>query len=196
MAEILIIEDNTALRTEIQKHLEGKGHSVTCAVDGAEGYETLKSIPFDVIILDIRMPGMQGTDVLKKVAETLPCHPPIIVVTGHGDKDTAIAALHFGAFDFIEKPFKPSTLDGAVDKALTERKQDALSFRSFLDTNQKEELTPREREVAFLAAEGLSNEEIAERLALGNETVKSHLKKIFRKLGVTNRTTLAARIRK
>ncbi len=52
MAEILIVEDNTALRTEMQKHLEGKGHSITCASDGVEGYETLKSIPFDVIILD------------------------------------------------------------------------------------------------------------------------------------------------
>lgn len=196
MAEILIIEDNHELRTELAKHLERTGHIVTCASDGTEGYETLSRVPFDVIILDIRLPGIQGTDVLKKISESLPCHPPVIMVTGHGDKDNAIAAVHFGAFDFIEKPFKPSTLDASIGKALTDGKGEASRFRAYLEANQQEELTPREREVAFLAAEGLSNEQIAERLALGAETVKSHLKKIFKKLGVQNRTALSARLRK
>ncbi len=196
MAEILIIEDNSTLRQEIRRHFESLGHEVTCASDGTEGMETLMRVPFDVVVLDIRLPGIQGTDVLKKLNESLPCRPPIIVVTGHGDKANAIAAVHFGAFDFIEKPFNPADLEKSVDRALTLGKANAQSYRAYLEANEHEELTEREREVAFLATEGLSNEEIASRLGLGLETVKSHLKKVFRKLAVTNRTALASKLRK
>ena len=69
MAEILIIEDNSTLRQEIRRHFETLGHEVTCASDGAEGMETLMRIPFDVVVLDIRLPGIQGTDVLKRLNE-------------------------------------------------------------------------------------------------------------------------------
>lgn len=196
MAEILIVEDDLKLRTEIQKHLESGGHGVACCADGQEGLQTLKDVGCDVMILDIRLPGLSGIDVLKQIHDSLPSHPPIIIITGHGDKQNAIQAVHFGAFDFLEKPFTPENLDQSVSRALQEKKQDVLNFRSYVSTAQSGDLTARESEVAVLAAEGLSNEEIAARLSLGAETVKSHLKKIFRKLGVTNRTALAAKIRK
>lgn len=196
MAEILIIEDDLRLRTELEKHLERNGHTICCCSDGTEGLATLQQIAFDIIILDVKLPGISGTDVLREVAQTLPCHPPIIVVTGHGDKETAIKAVHFGAFDFIEKPFTPQALDHTIERAMNEKKQDMLNYRAYLSTAKSGELTSRESEVAYLAAEGLSNEEIATRLALGSETVKSHLKKIFRKLGVANRTALSTKLRK
>jgi len=194
MAEILLIEDDLRLRAEIQKFLEKQGHGVFCCADGAEGLQTLREVGFDIVISDIRLPGLSGTDLLKEVHQTLPTHPPIILITGHGDKQSAIQAVHFGAFDFIEKPFTPQALDGSVQRALSEKKHDIASFRNYVANAQSGELTPRENEVALFAAEGLSNEEIAERLSLGAETVKSHLKKIFRKLGVANRTALAAKI--
>jgi DNA-binding NarL/FixJ family response regulator len=131
---------------------------------------------------------------LREVAATLPTHPPIILITGHGDKETAIKAVHFGAFDFLEKPFAPRVLDNSIERALVEKKQDILNYKSYLAMPEKEGLTAREKEVAYFAADGLSNEEIAERLELGTETVKTHLKKIFRKLGVDNRTSLSNKL--
>lgn len=194
MAEILLIEDDLRLRAEIQKFLEKQGHGVFCCADGSEGLQTLKEVGFDVVISDIKLPGMSGTELLKEVHQSLPSHPPIIIITGHGDKQNAIQAVHFGAFDFIEKPFTPQALDTSIQRALNEKKHDIASFRNFVTHAQSGDLTPRENDVAQLAAEGLSNEEIAERLKLGAETVKSHLKKIFRKLGVANRTALTAKI--
>jgi DNA-binding NarL/FixJ family response regulator len=196
MAEILLIEDDLRLRTELEKHLEKGGHGVCGTADGKEGLETLTQIAFDVVILDVRLPGMSGTEVLKEVAEHFPCHPPLIIITGHGDKETAIKAVHFGAFDFLEKPFTPQALDHSISRALTEKREDALKYKAHLATTKAGSLTARESEVATLAAEGWSNEEIGQRLSMGSETVKSHLKKIFRKLGVPNRTALSSRLRK
>lgn len=196
MAEILIIEDDIRLRAQIQKYLESKGHGVDFATDGKEGLESIQQIAYDVIVMDVKLPVMSGTEVLGEVAKTLPVHPPIIIITGHGDKDTAIKAVHFGAFDFIEKPFHPPTLDQSIQRAITEKKQDILAFKAYVSMPENKGLTEREKEVAFFAADGLSNEEIAERLSLGSETVKSHLKKIFKKLGVTNRVSLLSKLRK
>lgn len=196
MAEILIIEDDLRLRGELQKHLEKQGHGVLCCAEGAEGMQTLKEVGCDIVILDIKLPGISGIDVLRDMHDNLPCHPPTIIITGHGDKENAIKAVHFGAFDFIEKPFTPQALDTSIQRALNEKKQEMQNFRAYVSASSSGEMTSRESEVAVLAAEGLSNEEIASRLQLGTETVKSHLKKIFRKLGVSNRTALAAKIRK
>ena len=194
MAEILLVEDDMRLRSEIEKFLESKGHDVALALDGEEAWSSIQQMAFDVIVMDIKLPGKSGTEVLKAVAEQLPCRPPIILITGHGDKETAIQALKYGAFDFLEKPFAPPLLEKAIEKAMSEKRQDILNYRVLKSNETQGELTVREREVAVLAGEGLSNEEIANRLQLGSETVKTHLKKIFRKLGVSNRTTLSAKM--
>jgi DNA-binding NarL/FixJ family response regulator len=196
MAEILIIEDDIRLRSEIQKFLESNGHGVSVAGDGKEGLKSIQQIGYDVVVMDVKLPEMSGTEVLKEISEALPAHPPIIIITGHGDKETAIKAVHFGAFDFLEKPFNPPALTTSINRALTEKKQDILNFKAYLAMPQNEGLTAREREVAYFAADGLSNDEIAVKLSLGSETVKTHLKKIFRKLGVTNRASLSNKLRK
>jgi len=196
MAEILIIEDDLKLRSELEKHLQNGGHGILGCSDAREALQTLREIAFDVIVLDIKLPGLSGTDFMKEVVETLPCHPPLIIITGHGDKQTAIKAVHFGAFDFLEKPFTPHSLDSCIGRALVEKKQEILNYRTLVSSANSGELTTRESEVAMLAAEGMSNEEIASRLQLGTETVKSHLKKIFRKVGVTNRTALSSKLKR
>ncbi|MBI4404986.1 MAG: response regulator transcription factor [Deltaproteobacteria bacterium] len=194
MADILIIEDDLKLRTELQRHLEAQEHGVICASDGREGLTALQELSCDVAILDIRLPVMSGTEVLKLVHATLPLHPPIIIITGHGDKEIAIQSLHFGAFDFIEKPFAPHILDEAIGRAVTEKKQEILRRKAQIESMRSGVLTKRESEVATLASQGLTNEDIAQKLELTSETVKSHLKNIFKKLGVSNRTALSNRL--
>ncbi len=196
MADILLIEDDLALRTELEKFLEFKGHQVTCAEDGRQGLCEIQKTAYDVILLDVKLPEMNGTDVLKNVSATTASHPPIIIITGHGSKEMVLQAIHFGAFDFLEKPFTPELLIKTVDRALLEKKQDRATYRLQLANSKHSGLTERESEVAALAALGMSNDEIALKLSLQAETVKSHLKSVFRKMGVSNRTELSAHFRK
>lgn len=194
-SEILIIEDDSKLRGQIQAYLSQKGYQVQGASDGWEGIDLLASHGCDAVILDVKLPGISGTDVLRKIATSYRFHPPVIIITGHGDKALAIEALRFGAFDFLEKPFHPQLLVDTVQRALHEKSQDIRSFRTQLTQVGSGQLTLRESEVAQLAASGLSNDQIAEKLSVGAETVKTHLKNIFKKLGVENRTTLSARLK-
>lgn len=196
MAEVLIVEDDFKLKTNISNYLQQKGHETEQASDGWEGLEKLTSSGCDVVVLDIRLPGLQGIDVLRKITTTFLNHPPIIIITGHGDKVVAIEALRFGAFDFLEKPFHPELLLKAIERAISQRKPEISAFRASLLNGNSEKLTERELEVAQLASQGLSNEAIAEKLTIGAETVKTHLKHIYRKLGVDNRTSLTARLAK
>jgi len=192
VAEILLIEDDLRLRNEVQGHLEQTGHDVLCASDGEEGLNSLRELGCHVVILDIRLPDLSGIEVLRRMAQRFPSHPPVIIMTGHADKETAIRALRFGAFDLLEKPFMPQALDTSISRALLEKRQDLIGFKNFLSTSKGEKLTQRENEVAHLAAQGLSTGEIGQKLSLGTETIKSHLKKVFRKLGVRNRAALGA----
>lgn len=195
MADILIIEDDLTLCTQIARHLETSGHHTLTCDQGRAAIKTLKDSGCDVIVLDIRLPGISGIDVLRQIA-SFPFHPPVIIMTGHGDKLTAIEAIRFGAFDFLEKPFNPGLLDSAIARALENKHDDIRKFRAMNGVSSaSEELTGREREVATLTSSGLTNEQIAGKLMIAPETVKFHLKAIFRKLGVENRVKLAARLK-
>lgn len=193
--EILIIEDDSKLRSQIHTYLSQKGFEPQVASDGWEGTDLLASNGCDGIILDVKLPGISGIDVLRKISTTYKFHPPVIIITGHGDKALAIEALRFGAFDFIEKPFHPQVLVDTLLRALHDKAQDVRSFRAQLTQVGSGQLTLRESQVAQLAAAGLSNDQIATQLTVGSETVKTHLKNIFKKLGVENRTTLSARLK-
>ncbi len=195
MSDILLIEDDLNLRKQIEQFLEKNGHQVVVATDIEEGLNLLLKSPLDIVITDVKLPGRPGTVFLQEMALALPVYPPVIVITGHADKNMAIQALRYGAFDFIEKPLSPPILERAIQRALMAKQQEILKYKAYLSNSETTELTEREKEVAYLAAEGLSNEEIGDRLTLGTETIKSHLKKIFRKLGVSNRAALSNKLK-
>ncbi len=196
MAEILIIEDDLALSALIKTYFESKQFGVTTAPLGEEGISLLETTAFDAVVMDVKMPGMSGTEALKKIKEKFSYHPPVILITGHGDKAVALEALRNGAFDMIEKPFSPSVLEATVLKAISEKSSDIKSFKSLKLAVSESTLSPRESEIALLASEGLTNEEIGIRLKIGTETVKTHLKNAFRKLGADNRSELAHKFKK
>ena len=119
MAHILVIDDEKAIRNTLKEILEYEKHRVSLAPNGLEGLELLKKEQFDALLLDIKMEGMDGMEVLEQVAKEWP-DLPVIMISGHGTVDTAVKAIKMGAFDFIEKPLDLNrlliTLRNAMDK--------------------------------------------------------------------------------
>lgn len=119
MSRILVIDDERAIRNSLKEILEYEKHEVELAEDGPSGIELVKAGNFDVILCDIKMPQMDGIEVLEALQES---HPeiPVIMISGHGNIDTAVEAIKKGAFDFIEKPLDLNriliTLRNATDK--------------------------------------------------------------------------------
>lgn len=105
MARILIIEDEAAIRRVLNKILteENKGYEVFEAEDGVTGMEIMKNEDFDLVLCDIKMPKMDGVEVLEAIKKIKP-EMPIVMISGHGDLDTAVNTMRLGAFDYISKP--------------------------------------------------------------------------------------------
>jgi two-component system, NtrC family, nitrogen regulation response regulator NtrX len=103
MATILVIDDEKSIRNTLQEVLAYEGHKVDLATNGSEGLELFDKGEYDVVLCDIKMPGMDGIEVLEKMHERN--HDvPVIMISGHGNIDTAVEAIKKGAYDFIEKP--------------------------------------------------------------------------------------------
>jgi two-component system, NtrC family, nitrogen regulation response regulator NtrX len=117
MATILVIDDEKSIRSTLKEVLEYEKHTVIVAEDGIVGLEAVTANNFDVALCDIKMPGIDGIEVLEKMQERKP-ELPVIMISGHGNIDTAVEAIKKGAFDFIEKPLDLNRLLITVRNAL------------------------------------------------------------------------------
>ena len=102
--QILLIDDEQDVRLSLSKFLGRLGHSITCAPNAAEGLISFNTIDFDVVISDIRMPGMDGLELLQQIKSVQNSPVSVIIITGHGDMEKAITALKYGAYDYLQKP--------------------------------------------------------------------------------------------
>ena len=137
-----------------------------------------------VLVLDVRMPGMTGIELFDALLGRKALLP-VVFLTGHGDVDMAVHALKRGAYDFLQKPVDPVTLNAVVEAAVRHARTLAESKRKVEETKAiYESLTPREREVVRLAALDRSNKVIGEELGISLPTVKMHRGNGFQKLGV------------
>ncbi len=120
MPRILIIDDERAIRNSLKDILELEHYEVDTAEDGKQGLEQLKNSTYDAILCDIKMPQMDGIEVLGKIIEGN-FDTPVIMISGHGTIDTAVEAIKKGAFDYIEKPPDLNrmliTIRNALDKS-------------------------------------------------------------------------------
>ena len=105
MASILIIDDDKAIRKTLTEILRYEGYKVDEAADGEEGLRKFSSTAYDLVLCDVKMPKMDGIEFLEKSKMINP-DVPIIVISGHGNIETAVEAVKKGAFDFISKPLK------------------------------------------------------------------------------------------
>ncbi|MEW6428120.1 MAG: sigma-54 dependent transcriptional regulator [Thermodesulfobacteriota bacterium] len=115
--KILIVDDEASIRESVAGVLSDEGFTPTAAEDAVRGLELLAREEFDLVLLDIWMPGMDGMEALKQIRETLP-HLPVIMISGHGTIETAVQATRMGAYDFIEKPPSYEKLVLAINNAL------------------------------------------------------------------------------
>jgi DNA-binding NtrC family response regulator len=118
---VLIAEDEANLGELLQSYLAGRGHKVTVTLDGRAALDALHSRPFDVALLDIVMPKLDGLEVLRQVREN-PSPPECIIITGNGTIDTAIAAMKLGAYDYVSKPYRLAEIDVLVRRAWEKRR--------------------------------------------------------------------------
>jgi two-component system response regulator DctR len=145
------------------------------------------------LVLDVRMPGTSGLVLFERLAERgLLQLLPVILLTGHGDVPTAVAAVKRGAFDFVEKPFSNNALVDRIEQALTQSAQ-AIQARRGREGLRRAlaELTEREREVMQLVVEGRPNKLIADELNISVRTVEVHRARIFDKMHVKSAVELA-----
>ena len=118
---VLIAEDEPDLGEVLRGYLAGRGHAVAVVLDGRDALDALDSQPFDVALLDIVMPRLDGLEVLRKVREQ-PSPPECIIITGNGTIDTAIAAMKLGAYDYAAKPYRLAEIEVLVRRAWEKRK--------------------------------------------------------------------------
>jgi DNA-binding NtrC family response regulator len=121
MAKILVIDDERSIRNTLKEVLEYENHEIDTAVDGTEGIEMFAKGKYELVLCDIKMPNMDGIEVLEKLID-MPGNAPIVMISGHGNIDTAVEAIKKGAFDFIEKPLDLNRLLITIRNAL-ERKE-------------------------------------------------------------------------
>src|SRR3546814_102104 len=133
------------------------------------------------VVVDVRMPGMSGLELQRKLAETTG-HLPVIIITGHGDIHMAVDAMKAGAFDFIEKPFDDQLLLDLVQKAV-EQSLAASQDHALREgrARRRDRLTPREHEVLALVMLGEPNKRIALTLGICEKTVEAHRAKVMEK---------------
>ena len=117
---ILVVDDERSIRNTLKEILEYESHTVKLAESGTEALELLKSIQCDIIFCDIKMPGMDGIELLEKIV-SMNIEAPVIMISGHGSIDTAVECIKKGAYDFIEKPLDLNriliTIRNATDKS-------------------------------------------------------------------------------
>jgi len=138
VGKLLVIDDDYSLREMMELMLRGAGHQVTLAADGSSGLQAAAEQEFDVIISDIKMPGLSGLDVLKRL-RSAGRTTPLILVSAYAQPGTAVEAMRDGAYDFIPKPFKPNDLLTVVDAALAHRsvEQERRALAEMVATNKR-----------------------------------------------------------
>ncbi len=191
LTKILLVDDNPKFLEDV---LPFYGYEVKCAHDGVECLEILNSNElFDLVLLDIMMPKMDGWETLKNIRKTPICKDiPVIMLTAVNEDQKMVTGLKIGADDYIVKPFVLPNLLARIEAVLrrsrTTQNKSQKSNVTINQINQFNSLTRREKDVLLLVTQGENNKSIAEKLVVSEITVKSHLNNIFKKLNVSNRT--------
>lgn len=185
MTNVLLVDDNSKY---LKDALPFYGYEVETASDGVQALKALeKEKVFDIVLLDVMMPNMDGWQTLKAIRSNEDTkHLPVIMLTAVNEDQKMVSGLKNGADDYIVKPFILPNLLARMEAVLrrSARQSEPAPKKNISLTP----LTAKEKEVLELVSQGFSNKEIADKMYVREVTVKTHLNSIFKKLKVTNRT--------
>lgn len=187
MTRVAIIDDDAAVLDALSMYFVGRGLEVAGYGDANQFLQALdRAEPFDCIVADVRMPEMTGMELLSHLGSRRRV-APVILITGHGDIEMAVAAMKLGAFDFIEKPFDEERLLAKIGEAIAARVSGRHDSAEQLEIRTRmASLSSRQRQVMELAIDGLSNKEIARRLNISAKTVENHRAWVMERMGARN----------
>lgn len=178
-----VVEDDRPMRESLVMLVEESGYRA-CPYAAAEDFLSLgPAAEPGCVVSDVRMPGMDGLTLLRKLRSGGSALP-LILITGHGDVAMAVAAMKAGAVDFIEKPFEAETLLGSIEAALRTRGADVGAEEAEAARKRLGQLTSREYEVLHHIVSGKSNKEAAVSLSISPRTIESHRAHIMEKTSV------------
>jgi len=133
--KILVVDDEKNMRITLKHCLEGAGYEVTTAVNGEDALDKFKSDGYQLVLLDMKLPGISGIEVLKKIKEER-AFTPVIMITAYGTIETAVEAMKLGAVDYLSKPFPPEEIRGLASKVLSRKdlkREELKDFDSHLE---------------------------------------------------------------
>jgi two-component system response regulator FixJ len=181
-AIVHVIDDDEAVRDSVEFLLRTSGIAARTYDSASAFLNALPTIGSGCIITDVRMPGISGIDLLRRLGE-MRIRMPVIVVTGHGDVPLAVEAMKIGAVDFLEKPFEDELLLGSVRSALNRSEQNAARDAERAEVEARlSTLTNREREVLEGLVAGKPNKIIAFDLAISPRTVEIYRANVMTKM--------------
>jgi DNA-binding NarL/FixJ family response regulator len=201
MTTVVIADDHEIVRRGLRSLLESEGacRVVADVADGLAATQAVDKLRPDLLILDLNMPRLHGLEVLKHVRTSSP-HTRVIVLSMHNDEPYVIEALRAGASAYLLKGSESQEIAQALKEVLAGRRYlsaplsewaiNALTTRVADTSDPLATLSPREREVLQLAAEGCANPEIAEKLFISPRTAETHRTNLMRKLGLQSQTDL------
>jgi len=183
---VFVVDDDEAMRDSIRWLLESVSLHARMFSSASDFLSSSDLAQEGCILLDVRMPGMSGMELLEHLKNS-GVQQPVIIITGHGDVPMAVRALKHGAFDFIQKPFNGQELLDRVNAALKldrENRQRNCSIEKL--RSHFEALTGREREIMELVVAGDSSKIIGNKLGISSRTVDIHRSNIMKKLNIRN----------
>jgi FixJ family two-component response regulator len=184
---IAVIDDDEAVLDSLRLYFARQNVETSCFASARDFLAASKDGQrFDCVVSDVRMPGMSGLDLVHHL-KSVGLATPVILITGHGDVDMAVAAIKVGAFDFIEKPFDEARLLGSIRNAVDKTQQPDIDAAELEKLQARfNTLSARQRQVMDLAVAGLSNKEIGSQLKISPKTVENHRAWVMERIGARN----------
>lgn len=184
---IAVVDDDEAVLDSLRLYFARQSVEASCFASADAFMSAITGGQrFDCIVSDVRMPGMSGLDLVRSLKGS-GVSAPVILITGHGDVDMAVAAIKVGAFDFIEKPFDEVRLLDSVRNAMAAKAiPEAAAIELEKLQARFDTLSMRQRQVMEFAVAGLSNKEIASKLKISPKTVENHRAWVMERIGARN----------
>lgn len=189
---IRIVDDDPTVCASLTFVLQIAGFDVVSYNSADQFLSQASGLRPGCILLDVKMPGKSGLELFQELRRNQDLQLPVIFLTGHGDIEMAVQALHEGAFDFLVKPADPQRLIAIVTKAVELSKTLRRERREAREIEElMAKLTPAEMQVAQMMAKGLTVKTIAQALEVSEQAVKSHRSSIYHKLDAINPVEVA-----